>query len=270
MRKRTLVGAAVVGLAGILILVADRGSAGPDKIKFPADHRKGVLYQTVDRHDIKQYRELYATPEAVAAVRAGKPIPSGTVLTLLQYKAKLDAQGNPLKDASGRFVKGDFVAYTVMEKRTGWGAEYPPDLRNGEWEYAVFTPDGKLNDKANYKACFECHKPHEQQDFVISLAKLSGAFPAAPATAGTGAGTVNIAGFSFGPARIKVAPGKPVTWTNTDDSPHQVTVQTAPAPLRTDVILRGQSTALTFTSPGTYSYTCGLHPQMKGTVEVGN
>ncbi len=81
---------------------------------------------------------------------------------------------------------------------------------------------------------------------------------------------MNIVGFSFGPTKIKVAPGKPVTWTNTDDSPHQVTVQTAPAPLRTDVLLRGQSTALTFSNPGTYNYMCGLHPQMKGTVEVGN
>src|SRR5262245_53800585 len=169
MMKRALAGAGMVGLAALVVLVAERGSAGPDKIAFPANHKQGVLYQTLDRYDVKQYRELYATPEAVAAVKAGKPIPSGTVLTLVQYKAQVDAQGNPLKDKNGRFLKGDFLAYTVMEKRTGWGGEYPPELRNGEWEYAVFSADGKLNDKANYKACFECHKPHEQQDFVISL-----------------------------------------------------------------------------------------------------
>jgi plastocyanin len=72
------------------------------------------------------------------------------------------------------------------------------------------------------------------------------------------------------PQKVKVAPATPVTWTNTDDSPHQIVVQTAPEPLRTDVILRGQSVSLTFSNPGTYAYACGLHPQMKGTVEVGN
>jgi len=114
------------------VLTAQRTSAGPEKIAFPANYKDGVLYATVDRYDIKQYRELYGTPEAVKAARDGKPIPSGSVLTLVQYKAQVDAQGNPIKDASGRFVKRDLVAYTVMEKRTGWGTEYPEDLRNGD------------------------------------------------------------------------------------------------------------------------------------------
>jgi len=61
---------------------------------------------------------LYGTPEAVKAVREGKPIPSGTVLTLVQYQAQVDAAGNPVKDPNGRFIKGDLVGVTVMEKRT--------------------------------------------------------------------------------------------------------------------------------------------------------
>ena len=27
-----------------------------------------------------------------------------------------------------------------MEKRKGWGTEYPDNIRNGEWEYQAFTP----------------------------------------------------------------------------------------------------------------------------------
>src|SRR5438309_1914642 len=80
-----------------------------------------VLYITVDRYDIKQHRELYAsTQAAVDAMKAGQPLPDGTVLTLVQYKAQLDAAGMPVKDAKGRFTKGDFVAYTVMEKKAGY------------------------------------------------------------------------------------------------------------------------------------------------------
>ena len=109
--------------------------AGPEKIKFPNDYLKGVLYQTLDRPDNKQYRELYAPAAAVEAVRRGKPIPHGTVLTLVQWSVEQDASGNPIKDKNGRFIKKDIIAHTVMEKQQGWGGDYPSDWpRNGEWE----------------------------------------------------------------------------------------------------------------------------------------
>ena len=50
-------------------------TAGPELIRFREGFEKGMLYSTLDRHDTKQYRELYATPEAVKAVREGRPIP---------------------------------------------------------------------------------------------------------------------------------------------------------------------------------------------------
>jgi len=264
--QRTLISLTLVLAVTGVTLMAQRSSAGPDKIAFPAGYKDSVLYATVDRPDVKQYRELYGTSEAVKAAREGKAIPSGTVLTLVQYKAQVDAQGNPIKDANGRFVKGDLIAYTVMEKRTGWGTEYPDDLRNGDWEYAAFGADRKLNEKANYKGCFQCHKPHEKMDFVISLAKLNGTFPTGPAAAKSGPGQVNIIGFIFGPTKLQASAGSPVTWTNTDDSPHQVTV--AGKPLKTAVLLKGQSAALTFADAGVFEYACALHPQMKGSVEV--
>lgn len=160
-------------LAAVVLAVGAR--AGGENVKFPEDYAKGVLYTTVDRADNKQYRELYSTPEAIAALKAGQPIPSGTVLTLVQYKAKLDAAGNPEKDANGRFIKGELVAYTVMEKRTGWGTEYPDDIRNGEWEYQAFKADKTVNDKANLKNCFTCHKPYDKQDFVFSFEAMKNA-----------------------------------------------------------------------------------------------
>jgi plastocyanin len=241
------------------------GSAGPEKIAFPAGWEKFVLYNTVDRYDIKQYRELYASSqEAVDAAKAGKPLPHGTVLALIQYKAQIDAQGNPVKDAKDRFLKGDPVAITVMEKRAGWGTEYPDDLRNGEWEYAAFSFDGKLNTQANYKACFQCHKPHEKLDFVISYSSIAGQVAAASPAAAPEA-DVTIKGFVFGPTKLSVAPGKAVTWINTDDSPHQVTVTGLP---RSELLTKGKTHTQTFQTAGVYEYACGLHPNMKGTVEV--
>ena len=107
--------------------------AGGDKVAFPADYDKGVLFTTVDRADNKQYRELYTSAAALEAAKKGEPLPDGTVITLVQYAAKLDAQGNPEKDANGRFIKANIIGYAVMEKRSGWGTEYPDNIRNGEW-----------------------------------------------------------------------------------------------------------------------------------------
>jgi Cytochrome P460 len=151
--------------------------AGGDKVAFPENFATGELYGTVDRTDNKQHRELYVTPpSALDAAKKGEPLPSGTVLTMVQYAAKLDAAGNPEKDANGRFIKANVVGYTVMEKRTGWGAEYPDSQRNGEWEYQAFRADKTPNPGANLTNCFTCHKPlGDKVDFVFSYDRLKAA-----------------------------------------------------------------------------------------------
>jgi hypothetical protein len=158
--------------AFVVICTTVAVQAGGDKVAFPENYTNGVLYATIDRADNKRYFELYATPEAVEAVKAGMQIPSGTVLTLVQYKALLTAAGDPQKDANGRFIKGPLIGYGVMEKRDGWGTEYGEDIRNGDWEYQAFNADRSVNDKAVLKNCFTCHKPLDKQDFVYSFDKL--------------------------------------------------------------------------------------------------
>ena len=78
---------------------------------------------------------------------------------------------------------------------------------------------------------------------------------------------VVIGDFLFGPEKVEAKVGQAVTWANTDDSPHQVTIS-GPNGRRSGVILKGQTESLTFTEPGTYVNICGLNPNMKGTVEV--
>ena len=85
---------------------------------------------------------------------------------------RLDDKGELLKDPNGRLVRGPLDRIVVMEKQTGWGAEYPDDLRNGEWEYARFQADGSRDPKANIKGCFECHKPLSASDFVFTFSDL--------------------------------------------------------------------------------------------------
>jgi plastocyanin len=267
-RSKIICATTVVAVAGAAGALMAQQTVGPQSIAFPAGFATWERYQIVHRHDTKQYRELYAKPEVVKAVRDGKPIPDGTVLALAIFAAQVDASGNPTRDAKGQFSKGKPIGVTVMEKRAGWGNAVPAEWRNGDWQYAAFTADGKPNEKANanIKACFECHLPHAKQDFVISLAGLSGTAPGAAARP-SGPGTVAIAEFLFGPEKITVKAGDSITWTNVDDSPHQVTIQGATT-LRTPVVLKGQTTSLQFNDVGSYGYICGLHPSMKGQIEV--
>ena len=60
-----------------------------------------------------------------------------------------------------------------MEKRTGWGAEYPDTIRNGEWEYQAFRADKSVNTGAKLEACFNCHKPlGTKVDYLFSYDKM--------------------------------------------------------------------------------------------------
>lgn len=88
---------------------------------------------------------------------------------------QLDAAGNPVAGANGRFIKTDIRGYAAMEKRSGWGAEYPENIRNGEWEYQSFNAAKTANTSADLSACFTCHKKQEKMDYVFSYENLKGA-----------------------------------------------------------------------------------------------
>jgi hypothetical protein len=169
-RKFTI--AAVVATVAALTAAASV-QAGGDKIMFPAEYAKGAVYMTLDRPENKQVREYFTSQAAIDAAKKGAPLPTGTVITVVQYAAQLDAQGNPAKDPGGRFIKTNTIqGYTVMEKQAGWGSEYPEAKRNGEWEYQAFRADKTPNPNANLDSCFNCHKPQASNDFVYSYDKM--------------------------------------------------------------------------------------------------
>jgi len=162
-------GASIVAIS--LFAVIPSVTAGPDKVKFPA-YQTHLLYDVLDKPEDKEIMEFYVNPEALKHIKSAQPLPSGTTLTRPTFKAVLDEKGELVRDANSRLIRGRLDRIVVMEKRTGWGTEYPDALRNGEWEYGRFGAEGTLTTTANYKACFECHKPKSDQDFVFSLPQL--------------------------------------------------------------------------------------------------
>jgi plastocyanin len=77
---------------------------------------------------------------------------------------------------------------------------------------------------------------------------------------------IRIENFQFAPAMVTVPVGTTVTWTNDDGTLHTVT--SATKVFSSAGLDEGGAFSYTFTSPGTYTYFCKLHPHMTGTIVV--
>jgi len=167
----------LVPIAALPLLLAGAALAqqayrpGPHNIDLPAGwETKFIRYATLDNPTRKIVRNFYVNPEAFAAAKPGAPLPDGTLIILADNKARLAADGTPLLDQQGRLIpEPGWAAIGVQEKRAGWGEGYPPEKRNGNWEYARFTGDGSRND-APVEACFTCHlQTRAEQDFAFNF-----------------------------------------------------------------------------------------------------
>ncbi len=80
---------------------------------------------------------------------------------------------------------------------------------------------------------------------------------------------VEIKDMAYQPANITVKKGTAVTWTNKDGIRHDVTPDEESDAFRgSELVAKDESYSFTFNTPGTYSYHCGPHPQMTGTITV--
>lgn len=85
-------------------------------------------------------------------------------------------------------------------------------------------------------------------------------------TAQAAQSSVTIKGFAFNPTPLTVNVGDTVTWTNMDTAPHNATADNGG--FKTADMQQGQSASVTVTTPGTYTYICTIHPNMKATLIV--
>jgi plastocyanin len=77
-------------------------------------------------------------------------------------------------------------------------------------------------------------------------------------------GSVSIGDFFFSPASITVGIGDSVTWTNNGQETHNATGNG----IGTGNLDTGESGSASFSSAGSFTYICTIHPQMNGTVRV--
>ena len=149
---------------------ADAGATAPhaatvSAMTLPKDFPQAyVEYKREQDETNKTLTLRYANRVAIDAARAGKPLPEGSILLTVNY--------TPQIAADGRWTPGAVKNYVGMETRAGWGDAIPPLLRNGNWNYGVWSADGTPRLALQQPRCLACHQPKAADSYVFTLAAL--------------------------------------------------------------------------------------------------
>jgi cytochrome c553 len=150
-------------------------------VMFPQGYRETFAkYHAINFPATKQVRHYYANDKAVDAAKSSQALPDGSVLFAEVYAAKLDANKNPVVGADGLYEPEKLLFYTAMSRDAGWGRDIPEMLRNEDWNYAVFTTDGKHRPGVNQAECLACHKPLDKVSYTFTLKQLAEAKKKSP------------------------------------------------------------------------------------------
>jgi plastocyanin len=102
---------------------------------------------------------------------------------------------------------------------------------------------------------------------IAGIAVLCLTAASVPSFAGPADSTrIAVKDFMFMPMSLTVSAGSTVTWSNMDDEPHTVVSDTGL--FRSGAMDTNESFSFKFNTPGTYHFTCSIHPRMVGTIVV--
>ncbi len=144
-------------------------------VRLPENYRETFIhYATVDRRD-QITRDIYISPDALVGYRPNRSLPDGTVVVIEGYYAQTDADGQPLRDDDGHFVRGEPLEMVhVAEKRTNWSpGDFVGAARSGNWNFGSFQYDTGAYFDEIMSRCFDCHNSMDSTDFLYTFADVS-------------------------------------------------------------------------------------------------
>lgn len=267
--KRLLVACALLGFVAVVgfSVRAQTPQTPPaplvDRVGFPENYQTTfVPLFAFDRPDARQIRVVFGNHLVTNATK-GQPFPYGSVLVMETYRARVDAQNNPLRDEAGRFLRDTLTAIFVMRKERGFGVDYAQN-RTGEWEYVAFRPDRTYQTQPRDSwSCANCHlMATANRDWVFRPNMIF------EGTASTGAVPDGVMQhYAFVPSTIRVKAGTFVNWLNSDEIDHRIAITTGQV-VEGPTMTYGSSFRARFNSTGQYEVTCRIHPTMRATVIV--
>jgi len=144
-------------------------------LELPADYKASGPYLISDRLGQEdQVIALFANATARDGARADGKLPYGSIIVGEIYGVEKDADGEVVESQLGRRVPAELKTIVMMERREGWDARYPDELKVGDWEFEVFSPAGENLGK-DTTACRECHHPLTETEFTWSYQHLAAA-----------------------------------------------------------------------------------------------
>jgi cytochrome c553 len=143
------------------------------KVSIPDDYRsRFTAYRTTDFPAPRnQVRYNYANETALAAARAGKPLPDGSQIVVATFSAALGSDGNPIKGPDGHFMPKDPVNFTAMAREAGWGDAVPALIRDENWNFGTFKADRTAN-AGSQATCLGCHRGQASVSYLFSQKEL--------------------------------------------------------------------------------------------------
>jgi plastocyanin len=276
--KRVMIATGALLLSAVGFQVFGQAPALPgtsvDRVGFPMGYRDTFKQLfAFDNNQGRSIRVIWGN-DAALGVSPAEPydFPYGSIMIFEDYPAITDANGEPVRDENGRFVKGDLRTVFVMRKERGFGAEYK-EIRNGEWEYVSYNPDGSYaTAPAASGACALCHMQgsslplstgltpaNSRNDYVFRANYI--------ANGGSGAIPDGVThNYLFVPKTIHVQPGSTVTIYNTDDIVHNVVADDGS--FQSAYLAPGGSYSIKVGDSGEIPVHCALHNRMKGKIVI--
>lgn len=130
------------------------------------------------------------------------------------------------------------------------------------------TPSGTLPQISN--SSDKTFTPVSSKTASISTSETPSSSPDPESTTSlealSGEAEIEIENFAYTPKTITIKAGTTVKWSNKDDSQHKVVADDGS--WSSSSLSKGDSFSFTFTQAGTFTYHCGFHSSMTGTVVV--
>jgi hypothetical protein len=167
MKRTTRLIAAIASMAAaatlVLTLVQAAGSVLPALTELPPGYRDwrliSVAHEEGKQNDL---RAILGNDIAFNAARNGKiPYPDGAIIARLAWRYVSSEENNKAFGQPQSFIAGAPTNIQFMVKDS---IKY---ASTGGWSYVQFDA-GKLVNPAGSRACFACHVPVKDRDYVFN------------------------------------------------------------------------------------------------------
>jgi hypothetical protein len=159
----------MVGIATYQAIAADQteSTAAPVfGIKIYPGYRDWKLISVAhEEGTLNDIRAILGNDKAIEAYRSGKSsFPDGAVIARLAWNYVSSPENNKVFGRDQSFVAGSqpewYLQFMVKDSK-----KY---ASTGGWGYAQFDKDGKPAPAVKHDACFACHVPAKETDYIFT------------------------------------------------------------------------------------------------------